>query len=216
MGAIFFPPGGGTPPAQTPADLLDDQIFTALGASAAADLVFWTAQDLYDWLNEALKQLARRCGLFVERDTSISLVASTASYTLPARHLSTLHVAVDGSGLRPATVAEVEALDADWLNTEDTPARYLQDVAGLASIRIYPTPDDTGTLQLVMHRYPADLAGGGTLPLPDMLSDLLVDIVIGEARGVEGDGAMPEVAEVCREEAKLYEAVCARYWGVAQ
>jgi hypothetical protein len=196
--------------------LADEQILPALGAAAAADLVFWTAQDLYDWLNEGLKQLARRRGLFIERDTSISVVASTASYTLPARHLSTLHVALDGAELRPATVRAVEALDADWPNTEDTPERYLQDVAGLGSIRLYPTPDDSGTLGIVFHRYPADVADSDSIPAPDTISDYLADVVIAEARGTEGDGAMPEAAEFCRQEGKLYEAVFRGYWGMAQ
>lgn len=215
MASIFFVPGGGTPPALDGADVLAE-VYPALGASNSADLVFWTAQDLLDWLNEALQKFARRVGVFVERDASTAVVSGTAGYSLPARHLSTLHVALDGAELRPASVKEIEALDADWPNTAGTVERYLEDVTGFGTITLYREPAASGTLAVVFHRYPAEVDEDADIPLPETLADYLTDAMLAEARGTEGDGAMSEVAQFCGEEMRLYEEIAASYWGMAQ
>lgn len=209
-------PGGGAAPAQTAQDLLDE-LYPLLAASGSADLDFWTHAQLLAWLNAGMARLARSAAVFVERDTSISVAAGTASYTLPTNHLSTLHVSLGGSLLRPASAAELEALSAAWQTDVGTPARYWQDSGlGLAAIGLYPKPTATGTLAVVEHELADTLTAGVSLPLPDPIADFAFFYALAEARAIESDGAMPETAEICRQLASLIEQMARDYWGVSQ
>ncbi len=209
-------PGGGTAPASTAQDQLD-QLYPLLAASGSADLDFWTDAQLLAWLNAGLARLARSAAVFVERDTSITVAAGTASYTLPTPHLSTLHVSLGGSLLRPVSAAELEALSATWQTDVGTPTRYWQDSGlGTASIGLYPKPIATGTLAVVEHELPDTLTAGSSLPLPEPLADFAFFYALAEARAIESDGAMPETAEICRQLASFIEQMARDYWGVAQ
>jgi hypothetical protein len=214
MGAWIFP-GGGTPPAKSAQDLLNE-LYPLLGASSASDLVHWTDAELLQWANDGLKRLARRTGVFVERGT-VSVSSGTAAYTLPTRHLSSIHVSLDAAHLRPSTVAELEALSTTWITDSDTPDRYVQNQGtGVEAIRLYAEPDAGGTLAVVHHQYPAEVTAAGSLPLPEPVADYLFFYGLGEARRKESDGAMPEVSELSDGLLALYEQVCQSYWGVAQ
>jgi len=209
-------PGGGTASAQSAQDLLD-QMYPLLGASEASDLDFWTDAQLLAWINAGMASLARSAAVFVGRDISISVEAGMASYALPTHHLSTLHVSLGGSLLRPASVAELDALSATWQAATGTPARYWQAPGlGLGTIGLYPNPAASGTLAVIEHELPDTLAAGNPLPLPDPLADYAFFYALAEARAIESDGAMPETAEACRQLCGLIEQIARDYWGVAQ
>jgi hypothetical protein len=209
-------PGGGAAPAALAQDLLDE-LYPLLGASASADLDFWTDAQLLAWLNAGLSRLARSAAVFVKRNTSISVEAGTAQYSLATSHLSTLHVSLDGALLRPATAAELEALSAMWQADVGTPARYWQDSGlGTATIGLYRKPIASGTLAVIEHEVPDAVEAGDPLPLPDPLGDYAFFYALAEARSIESDGAMPETAEICRQVCGLIEAMARDYWGVSQ
>ena len=195
-------------------------LYPALNASGTADLVFWTEAELYEWADEAAKRLARVQGGFVERDSSTTLVVGTHTYTLPARHLSTIHVSLGTRSLRPATVQELEAKDNAWVETAHaTVSHWLGDAAGTESARLYPKPaaGAAGAVAVVFHRHPSAVeVGSAVVKAPLCLRDYWAFHVLGEARGREGKAAMPEVSEWCREMTALYERVCREYWGGAQ
>jgi hypothetical protein len=189
-----------------------------LNAETIADLVWWSKDDFYNWANEGAKALASRVGLFVERDASISTVSGTASYALPARHLSTIHASI-GSGLTPlksASAAELDALDTAWETAAGTPERFVHRL-GTENIQLYKAPDSIETLALVFHQYPAEVSDSSPyLTAPAVLREWFLWWVLAEARRQEGDAGMPEVAAHLDERLGLMEAVMKEYWGSAQ
>ncbi len=216
MATLPLIPQGGTAPPRTVGDLLN-ALYPLLNAESAADLAYWSTDELIDWINEGLKRLARRAAVFIDRDVSVTLSVGTSDYALPARHLSTLHASVDGGSLRPANVREIEARSASWLADIGAATHYLHDFgAGLDTVRLYPTPTSGVTLGLIEHEYAADLSAASTIPLPAPVSDYLLFCALAEARRRESDGAMPEVADVCDGLLGLYEQLCESYWGSTQ
>lgn len=208
--------GGGAAPARTAGDLRSE-LYPYLGAIDAAGLEFWTEAELLAWLNSGFERLARKTGVFVERDATTTVTGGNPSYPLPTRHLSTIHVSLGTVRLRAANRAELEARDVSWKTSAATPSHYLQDHgAGLASIRLYKKPVASGTLAIVQHVTPTALAAGDPLPLPDPLADYAFFVALAEARRRESDAAMPEVAAFCDELLGLYEHVCREYWGIPQ
>lgn len=216
---IFSSGQGAAPTGLNLAGAIAD-LYPALNASGAADLVFWTEADLYEWADEAAKRLARVQGGFVDWDDSITVAEGVPTYNLAAGHLSTIHVSLDGRTLRPATVQELEARDGTWVETEsDTVTRWLQDGEGTERIRLWPTPGAAAGVDLLLieHRLPETItAEAAVVQAPLCLRDYWPFYVLGEARGKEGKAAMPEVAEWCGEMTQLYERVCREYWGGAQ
>jgi len=65
-------PGGGTAPAATGQELLDE-VYPMLAASSALDLDFWTDAQLLEWINAGLARLARSAAVVVDRDATISV-----------------------------------------------------------------------------------------------------------------------------------------------
>lgn len=213
----FFPGGAAPAAARTLADWLTE-VYACLNATDAATLIHWTEAEIIEWANEGQRDLARRFAMWVERDATTTTADAQASYTLPTRHLSTIHVILAGRSLRAASVRELEALSSTW--TTDactgtiTPTRYCQDVTGTTSIRLYKIPNSALTLAIVYHEYLADLAAGGNPDMPDAVADWLWLRMVAEARAKESDGSMPEAAKFCRDVMGVYEQAFAGYWGV--
>jgi hypothetical protein len=212
--------GQGTAPATLDLTEVIDGLRPALGAYKYADLVFWDQAELYAFADEAVERLARRTGGFVERDASTAIVASTAAYNAPTRHLSTIHLSIDNKALKEAGVHEIEALNDDWMSAEDDdPDHYIEDFEGTEQVRIYPTPGSgaSGNLGFIFHRYSDDIVvGAATLSAPKVVGDCIGFSVLAEARDKESKGRMPEVAEWARGMAGLLEEAMREYWGEAQ
>jgi len=194
------------------------RLLPSLGAYKLADVVFWTEEELYEYADEGIQRLAKATGLFVERDASTTLVAGTALYNLPTRHLSTIHVSLlGGANLRGVSVRDLEALDATWEAATGVVEKFAQDFRGTEQLRLYRNPSTGGTLAVVFHQYPAEIAQATpTLTGPVVLEDYLSWAMLSAARGKEGDAAMPEVAKHAEERIALFEQVFKSYWGQAQ
>ncbi len=199
-------------------DVLSD-LYPKLNAVTAADLIHWSETELYEWLDEAAKRLARGIGCFVERDASITIVTSTAVYSVPARHLSTIHAAIAGRALSPNNVQEVEALDSAWVETEGVTDSFLNDNLGTDAVRVYPAPDATvtGALSLVFHRYVATInSSNHQLTAPACLGEYFSWWALSEARRKQSEAHMPEVADHFAKRVAWLEKVIEAYWGTAQ
>lgn len=210
-------PGGGAAPARTLADWLTE-VYACLNAADAATLIHWTEAEIIEWANEGQRDLARRFAMWVERDATTATADATASYTLPSRHLSTIHVTLAGNSLRAASVRELEALSATWTNDActgvQTPTWYCQDVTGTTSIRLYKIPNSELVLAVLYHEYPADLVAGTAPDMPDAAADWLWFRMVAETRAKESDGSMPEATKFCRDVQGIYERAFVTYWGV--
>jgi len=183
-------------------------------------LVFWSETELYQLTDEVAKRLARNVGGFVERDASTALVVGTAQYAMPARHLSTLHLSLGSTALRARSTGELEGLDPFWVEvTSSTVAAWIQDQIGTEMFRVFPTPASgaSGNLALIFHRYPAEITvSTSVIQAPGCVREYFTFAVLGEARGMESQAAMPEVAEWCGQMTAMLERVFRGYWGEAQ
>lgn len=223
---FFFSPVGAAAPSGI--DLRDclEAIYPSLNAQGPGDLVWWTDEELYQWMDEAAKRLARNTGCFLVRDdTTVVVVAGTGTYTLPARHVSTAHASLSGRMLDRTNVQELEARDSAWpeaqaSSSQPFPVRYCLDAGGgLASVVLHPKPNTGGggPLAVVMHQFPATItAGASVVALPGPLREYFTFSVLGEARSKESKGAMYEVGAWFRELAGLVEQVAKDYYGEAQ
>ena len=201
------------------ADVIE-RLLPALGTYQAANLIHWDAEELYEYADQGVQALARATGLFVERDATTTIVNGTALYTLPTRHLSTIHVSVVGqANLRGASVADLEALSDTWLTDTAGIAAieaFTPDFDGTEKIRLYKSPTAGGTLAVVFHQYPTEIAAGTpTLTAPTVLEDYVWWEMLRAARAKESDAAMPEVAEHAEQVVELYTEVIRSYWGEA-
>lgn len=195
------------------------ETYPALNAAGPNDLVFWTETELYEYLDEAQSRLARTCGVFVQRNTSVTSEANTGTYSLPANHVATVQADLGGVVLRPRTVHELEALDALWPATVGTPAAFVQDLMGLGEIVLYPAPGSNyGNLAvgLVQRLLPPALSSSnGVLAAPTCIQEYFVLSAIAAARGKQSKAEMPDVAAWLQKITGTMEAAMTEYWGAA-
>lgn len=199
-----------------------------LHASSAADLIAWTDAKLTIRFADALKRLAQDFGVFVVRDVAIVLVQGTAVYSAPARHISTLHIAILESGrpLIPSSTKEMELKSGTFATTQAaaaTPIRYwYSDKSGVNKIGLVPVPGvaDVGNhLDIIYHRYQCDLDAAHTvvdIQAPKFVGDWAEAVVNSECYGEESDLQIPESAQSYKQWAMLYEQVMSSLWGGAQ
>lgn len=198
------------------AQVLTD-LYPQLGASGPNDLIFWTPDELYRFIDEAAAHLARKTGVFVIRDTSIVTVANTGSYAFPANHIATVQADLAGTVLRPRTVQELEALDVSWPVTVAPPMAFVQDTQGLRLIALYPAPgvpDQNKHVGLIEHVLPSPISvSNAFLAAPTCVREYFTFKALAAARAKESKAAMPEVAQWFGQLAGLMEQVMAGYWG---
>ena len=184
----------------------------ALNAASTSDLYFWTTDELYQWMDDAVKHLAHTAQVFVYTPSTFG---ASPTIALQAGYVAAIRVYWNGAPLRESTVTELEALDDNWTATAGTPARWTQGI-GLGSIRLYPAPTVAGTCLLILQSAPSDLSAGASTvatEVPAPFAGFLLQALIGKAREKVSDAQMPEIAAHCRERVALYEQVFANYWG---
>jgi hypothetical protein len=200
--------------------LVLQDLYPALNAAGPSDLIFWTQAELYEFIDEAAQRLARTCGVFVERDTSITTETNTGTYALPADQVATVQCDLGGFVLRPRTVRELEALDALWPATVGEPAAFVQDLMGLGEIVLYPAPDsDYAELAvgLVLRVAPATITlTNAMLGAPTCVREYFTFRALAAARGKQSKAEMPDVAAWMGKLADTLEGVMTEYWGAAQ
>jgi hypothetical protein len=191
------------------------ELLPSLHADSADNLTFWTKSDLILWMDDGLKRMARVAGCFLERDLSITASAGRATYPLPQRHDATLHVSFGSSPLRPASMIELEARNADFQTAAGTPDHWYEDGQG-QNIGLAPVPSSAGTLPMVISAWPPalDAAQVNTLvQAPAPFAGYLAFYALAKAYGREGEAEMPDVAAHCEERCRMWEQVFERYYG---
>jgi len=193
------------------------ELLPALHADSLGTLYFWTEAELLQWLDEALKKLARKTMIFVERSIATATAADTATYPLPPRHLATLHVTYDSSSLQPATQVELEARDEEYATTPGAPDHWYEDKLGLATIGVTPVPEEEKPLPIIYSVFPPTLDASQFSTLfvqaPAPLKGYLAMAALAKAYGREGESEMPDLAQHCAARLQLYEAICEQYYG---
>lgn len=192
-------------------------LLPALHSDTIADLYFWSQADLIQWLDDAVKRLARKAGVFVERSTSALSSAGIATYSLPADCVAVLHQSYLTTPLRAAGMIELESRDPDYRTTPGTPDHWYEDQLGDYTIGFSPVPVNTGDSMPIIYTALApnlDVELINTLvtaPVP--LAGYLAMSVLGEAYGREGEMEMADLAAHCKGRVAMYEAMMAEYYG---
>lgn len=195
------------------------ELWPALNSTSPIDAIFWDAPEMFQYFDEAVKRMARRFGVFVVYDQSITSAVSTPAYNLPANHISTQQADLAGLTLRPLNIQEAEALDASWPTTVGPPTHFLEDTEGLIQFALYPQADgpNAGKLAgLVMNSFPPDITpAAGILVAPFCLKDYFTFYAIGKAREKETRAQMYESAQFFLGLCDFVEQTIQAVWGSA-
>lgn len=156
---------------------------------------YYTAAELTAALNRA-QRLFALLSLCLETSGSLTLTANVAWYHLRDTFtdwLVPLRATLAGSKLRPATVAELAALNASWEAQTGTPERYAH--LGMDSFAAYPHPAGAGTILTVVYaRVPTALSIASDTPEIDAeYHPALIDGAIPFLRLKEGGQALESV-----------------------
>ena len=190
-------------------------LLPSLHADSRANLSFWTESDLINWMDEGCKRIGRECGVFVERDTSITTLSGVAAYPLPTRQNATLHVSFGTAPLRPASMISLEMRDPAFMSTPGVPDHWYEDGQGW-NVGLCPVPTASLPLPIVMTCWPPalDTQKLNTLvQAPAPLAGYLSMYSLAKAYGKEGESEMPDVAQHCAARCRMYEQVFAKYYG---
>jgi hypothetical protein len=112
--------------------------------------------------------------------THMLQVSGFADWIVPLRIASTT-----GAKIRPARLADLGSLDANWLASPGPPTRYVS--LGADLVGLYSQPTASTTLNVTYARAPAGLAVAGDIPeIPEEYHPRLVEYAIYRLRQVEG------------------------------
>ncbi len=213
---LFFPQQGQPSIAGVNLALAESDLWPALNATSSMDAIFWAQSDIYEWFDEAAKNMARKIGAFVNYDTSITIAEGTNAYTLPATHINTVEADIAGLVLKPRNIQELEALDASWPTTEDPVDSFIEDQVGMDTFTTYPIPDasdDGKTLGLVMQAVPADITTSNAfVGAPGVLREYFTFSAIAEARAKESPAQMKEIAQWLRGVVDMMDQTLSGIW----
>jgi len=198
--------------------LLD--VLYRLGFQGANDIgpSSWvTPAELYQFADDAAKKIAYEAGVLITVDSSVTVTAGTATYSLPAAHVFTVAAALGSSLLRLTSVRDLWALDAAWQGTAGAAARASLDAGGVGTITLYPNPNAGGTLQQVCQMYAQTVTPGtSALPLATVLQDYFSYRMLEGARSKESEERMEEMGQHFQARAEMYEQIMEQYWGPGQ
>lgn len=137
----------------------------------------WTDVQLRRWLNEGLRDIARRTRHYWDVDT-IDTAADDGEYTVAddVLHIKHVYFNPDGDVGRqiPLEARAFEAMNQVWWDRQDQSSGYptfftTYGYAPTLTIKLYPVPSVAGTLKLHVIRLPADLditSGTGNIDVP--------------------------------------------------
>lgn len=109
-----------------------------------------------------------------------------------------LRVDFDGTKVRPATLAQLDDLDAAWQAKPGNPERYAH--LGLDLLALYKQVGDADTLSLTYARGPVPLVAAADTPeIPEEYHPLLIDGAIVYLRMVEGGQEFAKVQPLLGE-----------------
>jgi hypothetical protein len=193
-----------------------------LSSTELATNAHWvTLAELYQFADDAGKRLSYTAGLFAVVDPSISVLAATAAYSLPASHVFTIFACIVYAGqatqiLRMSSVGQLFAFDANWPTTSGDPTRASLDAGGVGTLTLYPIPISNGTLNQICQEYPAIASGSPSVAVSPVLQDYFSYALLAGARGKESDFAMPEIAAHAKARMDMYDQVAQQLWGPGQ
>lgn len=143
---------------------------------------FWDDVDLDRWLNEGVREVARRTEALLTNE-NINIVVGAADYILPDDVIRVYRVEYrpDTTRVHPLEYRELHSLDNVWgvYRGQQAEPRFftLWGVTPTLTMTVYPTPDRSVTngFKLFYYRMPAAMTTGtSTVDLPEGWQELPV------------------------------------------
>ncbi len=193
-----------------------------LHSDTIPNLTWWTKAELIQWADEALKRVAKKFALFVNRDASQVTASGGGSFNKASRLLATLHVAIGSRPLVASSTDELYAGDESYLTTQADPelAWFDDKLSTTTGYAPLTTPAGAGrTIRALYTEFPTELDTGEvntTIPGGLFFGDYIQTAIRAEANSKESDAALPEVAHHDREMMALYESLFSYYYGETQ
>jgi hypothetical protein len=200
-------------------------LYAELNAAAAADLVFWSQDELTRYADLELSKLTTGLMLFVDAQDLVG-IANQPAYDLAhttddipkdTGFVSLIHFVWGGAYLTAMNMREVEARDANWASaTAAVPSSWIGDWLASGMVVVYPQATQNATATIFCQRgAPAIATGSTSLPAPAALADLLHLRVLADARAKRSDAWMPEASALADQIADVLEKAFAAYYGSA-
>lgn len=173
------------------------RVRTALEETTAR---FWQDSNLDAWINDALRDIARRAEVIQSFNTSVTIVAGTAKYTLPTNVIRVHRVEFKPSSqtsIYPLEASSYQSMDAMWgVNqaASGKPSYYvLWGMPPSLQMQLYPVPSEAGLLNLYYYRLPAVVASDAdVLECPEGWDDAIVDYCEAQAKRRDHDQSWSE------------------------
>lgn len=188
------------------------QLITQVRANIDEDTArFWTDAQITQWLNDGLRDLGRRTETIQSYNTSLSAVAGTAKYNLPADVIRIHRVEFVPTGqttVYPLQAATYEEMDSIWGINQQSQSSYpmyyvlwgYPGGAATLQIQLFPIPSQAGQIRLYYYRQPAALVSGSDVPeLPGGWEDLLVHYAEYRAKRKAKDPTWQEAKQLYEE-----------------
>lgn len=148
---------------------------------------YWTAAELTRWINEGIRDVARRAEVCPTLDTSTAVVAGTGTYNAPSVNMVRIFRieyvptgSVQRYPLKPSTVNEMDMIwGVQQTATRSYPMYFCligyPSASTSLTIQLYPVPATAGTLRVFYYAIPAALVNGSdNCLLPTGWEDLVV------------------------------------------
>jgi hypothetical protein len=137
-------------------------------------------------INEG-QELAAWLTLCLETTVNLTLTTNGTFYLLRSQlpdYLVPLRLAINGTRVRPATLAELDARNPAWQSEAGTPERYL--ALGFSFFGVTPQPVEDTAAQFIYARSSAQLVGDAFLELPEAYQPALTDYGLYRVKLKEG------------------------------
>lgn len=156
------------------------------------DPPFWSSESIVCYLNEAVQEACERARLIEDRRTpevcSVVVVAGQDTYDLHASVLEIKRLTLDGRILDETSVEELDCDTPGWESRKGAPRQFIFEQASgasPASIRLVPTPANSGSIALTVYRGALKLLRAdidfAKPELPDRFHERLLDWVLHRA-----------------------------------
>jgi len=165
-----------------------------------ASAVYWSDTELTTWINEGCLEVSRRAEILWNID-SISVTALTQTYNCPADFLNGHRSQFTPTGSTityPCEYRRYNAMDDEWGILPSLPAAWprfwtmwekTDGSTGLIQpyVMLYPSPGQSGTLQLFYYRAAAAVTGTTNIDTQPGWQDIVYDYAIYRARRKDRD-----------------------------
>lgn len=164
--------------------------------------LIWERDEVLDAVNAGVRALVRDTHLVVTR-VELPVLAGATSIALPTDWLATAHLVWRAADLTRTPLGPVDSFEGDlaapgWETSLGLPLGYVDLDAATLALRLLPTPDLDGTLELLYIAVPAEVSGSGAdLPLADAFTSGVKYAALGTLLRKVGRLLDPERAQYC-------------------